>query len=222
MLGRSHIASGILISPLAYSLYLDYSGAEVSIPTLIATAGVAAAASLIPDADHPNGTISHTFGPISYWATRIIAAVSGGHRAGTHSLLFVALMAAASWFAPPSVIAVLCGILAGILVRGLGLFPAGFAQKFRAIFASVVAIGVGTVVWALNMPMEWFPWAFTAGVIVHLLGDTLTPGGVPYLYPHPFRLSIPILSATGSTAETLILTPLMFIGGIVGMVLLVV
>ena len=220
MLGRSHIASGVLISPLAYSLYLDHTGASASIPVAVGVAAVTAAASLIPDADHPNGTISHTYGPFSYWVTRIISAISGGHRAGTHSLLFVAIMGAIAWFAPPTVIAVLCGLLAGILVRGLGLFPAGIAQRFKAIFASLVAIVVGVIVWNAGIPLDWFPWAFTAGIFVHLLGDTLTPGGVPYLYPHPYRISVPILSATGSTMEQLVLTPLMFIGGVVGIVYL--
>jgi membrane-bound metal-dependent hydrolase YbcI (DUF457 family) len=213
MLGTSHIASGILAWGIAYPIYLETTQTAPNLTALIGGAVITAAAALLPDADHPQGTIANTYGPVSKFVTRLICAISGGHRGGTHSLLFVLLIGLIAWFSPPIVHAVLFGLLAGILVRGTGLFPKGIAQRFKALTATTVAIAVGVLV-SLNPPGEWFTWALVVGVFTHLLGDTITPGGVPYLFPLRTKFRIPLLTATGNIVETAVLAPLMAIGGI--------
>jgi inner membrane protein len=58
-------------------------------------------------------------------------------------------------------------------------------------------------------------WAFMIGMISHLLMDTLTKEGVPWLLPIPVKLGIPPLKSlritTGKWTETLIALPLLLI-----------
>ena len=56
-------------------------------PTLVVTTLACAGAGMLPDIDHHNGSIANSIPPVSRWAARIVGAVSGGHRKGTHSIL---------------------------------------------------------------------------------------------------------------------------------------
>ena len=59
---------------------------------VLSTAGAA----LLPDLDHPGGTIANCFGPVSRAVARTVHRISGGHREATHSMLFAALAFGAS------------------------------------------------------------------------------------------------------------------------------
>lgn len=214
MQGTSHIASGVLAWPAVYPLVASITNTPITMEGVIAGTLITAAASLLPDIDHPNGTIAHTYGPVSHYTARGVALISGGHRQGTHSLLFLAGVFAALWWAPAAAVAIVTGVLAGFLVRGLKLFPKGFAQHYKAIFTTIVAVVVTAILLAFPPSWEWFAFAVAAGVLVHLLGDTITPGGVPYLWPFGARISFPLLSASGSTGEVYVLTPIMAIVGV--------
>lgn len=222
MRGTSHIASGSITWPAIYPLIAEYTSLDFTATGLIAGAVVSAAGALVPDIDHPNGTVAHTFGPLSRGTARVVSAISGGHRQATHSLFFVALVGVGAYFAPIEVVYALAGILSGFLVRGLGMFPAGFAQRYKVMFAALVSVAVFSALLATAPALPWFTAALTVGVLTHLLGDTLTPGGVPYLWPHPLRFRVPLLSASGDTLETVILTPVMAVGGIVWIVWLLI
>lgn len=63
----------------------------------------------------------------------------------------------------------------------LGIFLAGFIVKVFLTVASNTLIVDTSVVW----------WGFMIGFISHLIMDTFTRDGVPWLFPIPIRLGIP-------------------------------
>lgn len=64
---------------------------------LTAGALVSAGAALIPDIDHPSGTVANAGGPVTQALAHITNAVSGGHREGTHQLWFAAAFFLLVW-----------------------------------------------------------------------------------------------------------------------------
>ena len=98
MLGHSHATSGGLawaaaasalpMSVLAYPA-MHGSTAHIQPRDLIFGTFITAGAALLPDIDHPNGTIAHAIGPVTHNLCKIIEKISGGHRHATHSFAFV-------------------------------------------------------------------------------------------------------------------------------------
>lgn len=66
----------------------------------------------------------------------------------------------------------------------MGIFLFGFLAKWILTASSNVLIVDINIVW----------WAFMIGFISHLLMDTITKDGVPWLFPIPFRFGIPPFS----------------------------
>jgi inner membrane protein len=83
----------------------------------------------------------------------------------------------------------------------LGIFLFGWGLKFVLNLASSVVLVDMTIVW----------WAFMIGFVSHLLVDTLTRDGVPWLFPIPIHIGIPPLRAlrfkTGGLVEKSIIFP---------------
>jgi membrane-bound metal-dependent hydrolase YbcI (DUF457 family) len=248
MMGGHHAASGAAAwvavtssTPIALGWY------PVSDVGIITGALVCAGAALLPDADHHAGTIARSLPPVSQGAARVIAAVSGGHRGGTHSLLGVAVFTAIAWAAGhltvttqtfgevlvgPGILAVL---LVSFALRALRITRTGTAWSWLA------SLSLATLI-AVYAPEEWFwmPFCVGLGTLVHLIGDMLTTNGVPLLWPIRFRsprwvrryrvlpfddvwraggnIAIPLLGDAGSWREWLVMTPVS-IYAVVGMVL---
>lgn len=61
----------------------------------------------------------------------------------------------------------------------------------------------------IDMPVVW--WAFMIGVLSHLIMDTFTKEGVPWLLPIPIKFGVPPLKrlrvTTGKWAEHLVVLP---------------
>jgi len=206
---------------------------------------VCAGAALLPDADHHNATIAHALPPFSTWLARGIGRLSGGHRHGTHSLLGILVftllsavpqvflwvldagrLAAPSWlaFAVAHLWPALCSVvLVAFAAKVLRFLPDG-ARKFPWVLG-----GAAGVLVAASSPADtwWFPLAVGVGVVVHLVGDLLTVGGVNLVWPlvlHAPRavghvpvlrhvwlrsghVSLPLLGEAGSVREWLLLVP---------------
>lgn len=85
-------------------------------------------------------------------------------------------------------------------ILGLALF--GFAMHWLLIFLQPIMKNV-------NIDLVW--WAFMIGMVSHLIMDTLTKEGVPWLLPIPIKFGLPPLKKlrvrTGHWAETLIVFP---------------
>lgn len=65
----------------------------------------------------------------------------------------------------------------------------------------------------VNIGLVW--WAFLIGIVSHLVMDTLTKEGVPWLLPLPFKFGFPPLKSlritTGKAVETFVVFPLLLI-----------
>lgn len=83
----------------------------------------------------------------------------------------------------------------------VGIFLFGFIARFILNAASTVVLVNMNIVWA----------SFMIGFISHLLMDTLTREGVPWLFPIPLRIGIPPLKflriKTGGLVEKSIIFP---------------
>ncbi len=88
----------------------------------------------------------------------------------------------------------------------IGLVIAGFLAHLLILFVHPLMPSVDTgIVW----------WAFMIGMVSHLVMDTLTKEGVPWLLPIPFKFGFPPLKAwritTGEWIETWVIFPVLFV-----------
>lgn len=83
----------------------------------------------------------------------------------------------------------------------LGIVLFGVLSKLFLLLTVDVLIVDGNVVW----------WAFMIGVVSHLVADSFTNSGVPWLFPIPIRIGIPPVKAlrfhTGGIIEKGIVFP---------------
>lgn len=189
MMGARHARSGVLGAVATGPLLLT-----VGTPTP-ATVGLWVAGwvagSVAPDFDTGG---SH---PARVWGegTRVVAAVvgrlAGGHRESTHDIVRAPLavgaalggvLVGASWLASVSP---WLGVAAWVLVAlpfGFALRMAGETRRFRVfrsalpnLLASLACSAV-----ALSDPGRlWFALAVAAGIVFHILGDSITNEGAP-------------------------------------------
>ena len=190
-MGGHHAASGAAAwvaiastGPYALGWYpLDATGIVIG---GMATAGTA----LVCDWDHRSSTVAHSLPPLSNVIAVGIENVSGGHRQGTHSLLgaafFVLLAALAGqfqlqtdWGLLSVGAGLLCMFMINIAAKALKLFPKyGWISNW--VFALTMA---GLVTWFAPHQWTWLPVSMLTGVLVHIVGDMITTGGVPLLWP---------------------------------------
>jgi len=225
MLGHSHATSGALawaaaastlpMSVLAYPA-MHGSTAHIDAKDLVFGTFITAGAALLPDIDHPNGTIAHSMGPISHHLTKGVSKISGGHRHATHSLLFVAGVAYGTWAGEHWLgryfTLGLVFVMLVFAIRALNLCPSG--EKLNAYGPCVLLAGGGTVLmdrWLVSAP-SWLPFAIGLGALTHLAGDCLTDHGCRLFFPFTLRTGIPIIKRTGNKVETVFLAPIMAVG----------
>ena len=198
-MGRSHLlvgAAGMVAvgAPVAAQLGLTLSG-----PELAAAAVVGAGASMLPDVDHPNATVAHSLGPVTHVISKVFAKVFGGHRNGTHSLMFAGAAALATHlllagtggpWAALGLTFFFCSLLVRTLTDADGLVCAAVSAILACTLVAV-APGDGWLVWAVGMGCLW-----------HMLGDIVTPEGTPPLWPvSKVRLAVPLVGHTGDWRE---------------------
>ena len=84
----------------------------------------------------------------------------------------------------------------------LGVFLAGYAAHLFLLFLQ-------PVMGSINIDIVW--WSFMIGILSHLLMDTFTKEGVPWLLPVPVKFGIPPIRAwritTDKKIENLIVFP---------------
>ena len=198
---KTHAASGLLLAEATAPLVPHTVGAE-SLPIFVA---VAVVGSLVPDLDHRDGKLSHSLGPITWALCRIVVwaskglflatrgprdfAHSNGHRGITHTPLFAAVVAVATWalvpapYAVPVAAGLLVGVLAHqigdactdsgipalypIMVRGrrwghVGLLPEPMRFKTGHAVESVVLVGVLAACVGVVVLYAWLGWPVVA------------------------------------------------------------
>lgn len=111
-----------------------------------------AGAAMVPDIDHPDGSIAHSLPSVTAGNTTLIpgptkglayvvAFISGGHRHGTHSLIGIAVMGALTWLADrvrvpivgldtelPLVSALIAVLLLAFALKALGITKSGLGR----------------------------------------------------------------------------------------------
>lgn len=218
MLGFSHATMGALGWFIVAEPISQLIGHPLNLSELGVGAIACAGAAIMPDLDHPQATIAHTFGPISYAASKLTHLLAGGHRQGTHSLLFSVGFGAlcylvgtsTQWFHSAWPAMILMFLLTAFAFRALNIVPPRTSGTIKGFVVILEAIAV-TVAIQFFMPNAWWflGMAGFIGCIIHLIGDSLTPEGVPWFYPARWRLAIPIISHTGNILEKAIISPLM-------------
>lgn len=222
MLGHSHATSGALAFATAATIVPDevievvQGPVRISAMELVLGTLITAGAALLPDIDHPKGTIARTLGPVSHQLAKLVSAVSGGHRQATHSVLFVLAAGVATWagqyFLGRYFTLGLVFFLLALGVRALHLSPSG--DSLRAYGPCILVAGGATVLMARWLPgtPPWLPFAIGLGALIHIAGDCLTDRGCPLLWPLSARAALPVISRTGNAVETWLLTPAMSLG----------
>jgi membrane-bound metal-dependent hydrolase YbcI (DUF457 family) len=201
MLGRDHaLLAAVVYLTAAPPITQAVSGQTLD-PSQLAIGGIVCSAfALLPDIDEPHSTVSVKLGPISKAVSEFTNKVAGGHRKATHSILFAADVVALSYFAVGHALAtaILVGCCAMLVLRLLlPRWLTGAAPLFL-----IPLLSAGAAYWAYKNPVPGLPWVCGAGVILHLVGDTVTASGVPWLWPSKRKLAIPLLGHVASVRET--------------------
>jgi membrane-bound metal-dependent hydrolase YbcI (DUF457 family) len=179
--GRNHAPSGLLAWLAVAPPAAEALGEPLGVPTVAAGALVAAGAAVLPDIDHPGSSVSRTLAPLSQLTALGVSALAGGHRQRTHSLAFVAAMgvvAAGAGAAAPWGAGITAGVASALAVRLVG------PRRWRAGLGPLAAGAVVGWSVASSIPAGgWLAAAAALGCLTHLLGDLVTPEGVPLLWP---------------------------------------
>lgn len=215
MLGHGHALSGAVVWLAAAPAAAAAVGHPLSAVSILGGTLACAGAALAPDVDHPEGTISHFFGPVSHQFCRLVSWISGGHRGKTHSLGFCALLGGGVWavqqYAEHRWLLAVMLVLTGLAMRALGIAPprAGHWAGFSILAQAAV------VVWVLDRyvpgPWLWLAPAVTLGAVVHLLGDLPGFDDFPLWFPLSRRKVCLYLFHAGRTFEVKVLTPLLVV-----------
>jgi membrane-bound metal-dependent hydrolase YbcI (DUF457 family) len=231
MLGRDHALSGaVVFAALAPSLH-------VSMGHLAAGVTLAAGAGVLPDIDHPDSTISRSFGFLTEWFAWVVDRISGGHRHGTHSLAGIVAFTAGAYGAGLFQLSAPKAAASGHLVFSWHLVPAAvvlallYSAALRALrigghLGDLIGIGAAIATCYTGADLDQLTagsWhvpllaAVTAlGCAAHIAGDELTHGGCPLFWPvsmHEFHLlPRPLQITTAKLGETWIVFPLLLAG----------
>lgn len=218
MMGHTHALSGAVgwmaVVPLVQGteilgVSLDFGPGE-----LIAGALVCAGAALLPDLDHRNATITQTYGVVTRTLSRMLNWVFGGHRNGTHSLLFAALAglgAGALALFNELAVQIFVFLIVGIALRGLGLgVPKN--QTASGVINALATAGIVLALYASGVDYAWMGLAVAFGCVLHFLGDILTHMGCPLFWPFiTHRVGSNFGFSTNGTVEKYLVTPVLSI-----------
>jgi len=207
MMGTSHALTGTLafaVSTLAIDIH---NPMQVALGAALATGGA-----LLPDIDHPNSTVTKTYGPLTRLLSWFSKHALGGHRMGTHSVPGIAVLGVAlyaSWLYielwPARVFLVFVMSLAlSAAIRLLHID--GWIDDFLPIPVSI------TLVLLVPASLNVVGPAIALGCLAHMLGDMLTPSGCPVFWPlskRKFRFN---LFVTNTWPERYVVVPLTVAG----------
>jgi membrane-bound metal-dependent hydrolase YbcI (DUF457 family) len=212
---------------LPMSTGLDVQPPEIALLGSLVVAGWA----LVADIDHHAATITHSVPVLGRLASAAVAAASGGHRKGTHTIWAVAVAGLIAWAG--SLLVWNTNTPAGTLSIGLVLLTAPAIAFATHTITSIKIVSTWPRAWlagaagalaidtGIRSDFGWLLLAVVLGYAVHLVGDFLTVEGIPPTYPwvpKPPRwwrrnavlghfwhdngyVSLPVLGRTGSRRE---------------------
>jgi len=199
--GSSHVVFGlagaVVVDGVFHLAGFPLTGARLLDPHTAVTAdlvaqklvfyGFAGLGALVPDIDNARSTLGKRLGPISKGIQHV-----AGHRTIFHSILGLLLTGAVIWLAQFGL---------GYLLLQLGLPGAAHALNVGVTPNEWVASGAGLGFLGLLV-----------GYFLHLVADSLTEGGVPWLFPSRVRYGFPPdrhwRFKTGTTMEPIVVVTL--------------
>lgn len=179
---------------------------------IIAGSLVSAGAALVPDLDHKSSTITQTYGVFTKALSSLFNWLFGGHRNGTHSLLFALLMGALAqglvlW--SELAVQIYIFLLVGIAFNGLG-FGMDKNRTASGIINALATAGITLALYTSGIDYTWVGTAVAFGCLLHFLGDVATDMGVPLLWPVTgYRFGQGIGFTTDGAVERRIVTPVL-------------
>lgn len=192
MRGASHVVFGLAGAIVIANIPPNIAGASlfsepVTIDHLaekVIFYGFAALGALAPDIDNARSTLGQRLGPISRGAQHLT-----GHRTFFHSVLALASIGAVIWALQYAV---------GLALYNFGLHTTGEALSSGIIPGHLfIEPGVGIAF-----------GGFLVGYFLHLVADSLTFEGVPWLWPYHVYFGFPpnrhLRFRTGSAWEPII------------------
>lgn len=206
-MGRTHATSGavafLAVFPLLHQAGLDLTPLTVPVGAL-----AAAGAATLPDLDHPQATVSRSWGPATTGLARVVAWCTGGHRGGTHSLVAVAALSIGA-----AAVDLTGGLLRGVALAFLFALATAAVQLrlARPFLHTVICVGGAVVLVTVSAQHSVtpgvLPFAVGVGSAAHLVGDMLTKEGVPLLWPVSRRRFRIASLSTGGFIEQLLVGP---------------
>lgn len=205
MMGISHALTGLVAAAVVAQVI------DTTWPDMVVGAVVVVGATMVPDIDHENATITKTLGPLTRGLSWVVRKLTGGHRRGTHSVAGAAALAGVVQLAvdqrgSPWSTAVLSLVLCLCLAGPLRLL------RIRGWLDDVLPIplAIGAVLWPPVPLTLMAPMIFT-GMIVHVLGDMITKQGCPIWWPLSDRRHRLATLTAGGRMERWILRPMFVI-----------
>jgi len=211
---RSHMVVGASTWLALQALADPLTGMALDSREQACGAVIAAGGALLCDMDAPNSRLAQSLGPVTRLAARAIGRVFGGHRVGTHSLAFCAIVGALSALALSTgevvrvsadvtltvgqLVALATAYVASALI--VALLSGLRGTRAAVLTAALVALGA----W-IAPPPGLVSVAVNIGCVSHLLADVLTPEGIVPLWPFSRRrVSLRLIRRTGDRRETLV------------------
>ena len=179
MLGRNHATMGLLVAEgIALTTHLPLHG---MIPMVV---GVGAG-SLWPDIDEHESKISFSLVPISTMVSAVMSRITGGHRRATHSPIGIGISTGLALLAAkynPHISMLLCIAAVYILLRSVIPTLVRWLFVGGSLGILVVSIFAGLALFHSH-DTTTLVWWFGLGSLVHLVGDVVTAGGIPVMWP---------------------------------------
>lgn len=182
MMGRTHAATGVLLASIGSLV------TSADVPSALVALMVLPGLALLNDIDHPNSTVSRSFG----WWTSIPARFMK-HRNSTHSIPGITTFALITWAA----ISAQGGWLANAWIAFILAAPSIAALralkivKWKSWVGYLPILPAIAIAWfpadlaasGMAVPLNWLPLAVWLGMFTHILGDVVTRGGCPLFWP---------------------------------------
>ncbi len=206
MLGKSHAASGLMVIaatlPMVQPVVEAAGGTSNGMVDYLPFAAAGLGGAVLPDIDHPNGTIARSLGPVTKTLSHIANLVSGGHRQGTHSLVGAAVFSGITYGIGMWNPIAFGAWLAFLFAMGSGALNLKMTKGMRTHVAISVAVGGSLLAVAGTTQISVHAAVFgtAVGVLTHLLGDAITKQGIPLLWPFGGRVRLARLT-TGEAWE---------------------
>jgi membrane-bound metal-dependent hydrolase YbcI (DUF457 family) len=212
---RSHMVIGASSWLALQALAAPLTGSGLDWRERACGAVIAAGGALVCDLDTPTSRLANALGPLTRVVARGVGRLFGGHRQGTHSLLFCSAtgLLAAALIAQQHVVQFGAGVtltvgeLAALAIAygATALTVALLLPTVRGMTAAAVTVALVAAAASTHPPAGIVSVALTIGVGSHLLADLLTPEGIAPLWPlSERRFSVGLIQRTGDWRESVV------------------